>query len=686
MGRKRKSGNSDDGSKFLDSILTKLISRLAVSLIVIVVFLTLVQCTIKKPESPQWTTNFVLPVINKTYDMEELIRRLDQDGIAMDSSGNITYTITQELDTVTVSSDYLTTPNLSYAFGKKLDTVSISTPTILPVEITIATITGISAQTAEDTVTIGQQSFDINVALPVATSYTSATIYSGSANVNLHNNLGAALDTVQLQLWDITYNNLLAADTFILVLPSGSSATIPINLGGKTISNRFRAIAHCHTSGGFITQASTRGVSCELDFVGSVIVTAATAQIPALSRSFSDQVDLLESDRLDTANIASGNLIISISNQTNLNVNVDVTIPDIYSGVTPLTISPNILPRQTANINIDLAGYNIIPSDLTVPQTMDIDAVVNVPATAPSHVSVIQSDSFYVAATLSALTFNSISGYFNDVVASFDGISESIDIPTGFDSISMTSAILTLDISNGIDLPGDLNIQVDGSNGKNLNLTGAIAASGGLASATSTIVEPSAGNFLSPIPSQFDVSGSVTFATGGYQGRIESNDFISASVTLISPLEVIIQPSSANTDIEKTEIDQEDIDVITDHVVEARFVYSIVSHLPIGAQVDLYFGPDSASLFNNPQLLINALSLPAAPVDIVGLVSDTVSINEQEVFLDSLDIKILENDTLYFASTLNLAGTGGQMVKLTGNDYVSITGRIEVSYHFDGEI
>ncbi|HEX2897805.1 MAG TPA: hypothetical protein VHP63_07130 [candidate division Zixibacteria bacterium] len=685
MGRRDKNGNGDGSSRAIDSILFKLFTRLIVSLVVILVFLTLVQCTIKKPESPVWTTNFVLPLVNKTYDMEEIIRRIDQDGIAMDSMGNITYTITKQLDTVRIGSEHLATPNLTYSFGQVLDTVSISTPIIPPVFVGLSTITGISASTPEDTVTVAQQSFNINSNLPIPSSYTTATIYSGTANVNLFNNLGAALDTVLLELRDLQFGTIIAADSFYNVIPSGTTAAIPVDLSGRTISSRFRVNAYCHTTGGFVTQVSTRGISTELDFVGKVTVTSAVAEIPALSRSFSDQVNLLETDRVDTASIASGNLSISINNASNLNVNVSITLPDFLLGGQPLTLAPNILPRQISNLNINVSGYDIIPSDASVPQTLNINAIAYIPPTAPSHVSVTASDSFAVSASLSGLTFNSVSGYFDSVDASFNGISQTIDVPTGFDSVQFPSAILTLEVTNSIDLPGDLDIQVDGDNGKNLNLAGAISASGALASATSTIVEPSAGDFLSPIPSQFDVSGSVVFANGGYQGRVEANDYISATVTLTSPLEMVIQASQVQTDIEKTKIDQSDIDAVTDHVLEAKFVYNIVSHLPIDAQVDIFFGPDSATLFSSPQLIVNAIQLPAAPTGIGGIVTDTISTGYLEVLLDSIDIKILDNDTLYIASALNLAGTGGQMVKLTGSDYLQISGRVEVNYRFDGE-
>ncbi|MCH8027112.1 MAG: hypothetical protein IID63_03200 [candidate division Zixibacteria bacterium] len=681
----RQRQQDDEDRRATDSFLFKAGSKFFLSTFVIIIFLTLVQCSIKKPEAPTWDTSLVIPVINRTYDMAELIRKLNQDGIEMDSAGNIFFTITQELDTVTISADYLNTPTISYSFSKTLDTFSIVTPNLAPVYTTLATITGISAVTVEDTFTIGAQSFNVLDNLPLITSYSSATIASGLINIYVHNNLGADLDTVIFEFWDVGSNSLLGIDSVFSGIPTGSSTTIPIDLAGKTITNRFQIKAQCHTVGGFVDSASTRGISTELDFVGALVVSGATAEIPSFSRSISSQVDLLESDRIDTANIAGGTLSLTITNSTPLDITIDIAFPDILSGSSPLTISTAILPLSTSNINIDLSGYNIAPTDNTVPQQLNVDATATIQPTAPTKVTVNQNDSFAISVDISGLSFNYVVGFFDSVEVSFAGLTSQINVPTGFDSIQFSAAVLTLEIENGIDLPGNLNIQIDGDNGNSLNLTGSISASGGLSSAISTIIEPSAGSFLSPTPSQIDVSGSIVFAQGGYQGRVEANDFITATVTFVAPLEIVIQPSTIETDIERTEIDTSSIGIITEHVREARFIYNIISHLPLGAQIDIYFGPDSSTLFANPQLLINAITLPAAPVDISGIVTDTISTDYQEIYLDSTDIKILENDTLFIGSRLNLSGTGGQSVKITANDYLSITGRVEVIYKFNGE-
>ncbi|MCK4302519.1 MAG: hypothetical protein KAW91_07080, partial [candidate division Zixibacteria bacterium] len=92
-------------------------------------------------------------------------------------------------------------------------------------------------------------------------------------------------------------------------------------------------------------------------------------------------------------------------------------------------------------------------------------------------------------------------------------------------------------------------------------------------------------------------------------------------------------------------------------------------------------------LFAEPELSIGPLVINAAPTDsITGLVSDTTSTGQQELVLTNEDIRVLENDTLFIGQNLILLGSDGQRVKLTANDYLTITGRFEVEYHFDGEL
>ena len=73
MPRKQKSKRIS----FSDSFLLKYGLKVILSFIVIVVFLTAVQCNIEKPEAPTWNTQMVIPVVNRVYHMDEIIEKID---------------------------------------------------------------------------------------------------------------------------------------------------------------------------------------------------------------------------------------------------------------------------------------------------------------------------------------------------------------------------------------------------------------------------------------------------------------------------------------------------------------------------------------------------------------------------------------------------------------------------------
>ena len=305
------------------------------------------------------------------------------------------------------------------------------------------------------------------------------------------------------------------------------------------------------------------------------------------------------------------------------------------------------------------------------------------PVPARSRLPVTETDSFTVDAALSNLSFSSVTGLFQTVTATFDNINEQIDVPFGFEDIELVNAVLTMEVENAIDLPGSVDILISGDNGKDLTFTGDVSPRGLASSFTTTIVNDTVADFLSPIPSQIQASGTVTFGDGSYEGTITAGDFVFARVNIFSPLEMIINPSQIETDIESEEIDQADIDQITDHFISGRVVYELINHLPIGAHVNVFLGGDSATLFSNPELQFDSIYVRAAPVDASGLVIDTAQTADQEIYLDSVDIRVLENPLLYIGQQIMLDGSGGQMVRMTGNDYITVTGRIEVEYLFD---
>jgi hypothetical protein len=685
MSRKRTSKRTETETPWNERFLFKYGSKMIVGITVILVFLTLVQCSVKKPESPEWNTRFTVPMVNRTYDMEELVEKIDQEAIGIDQDGNITFSISESLDTVKLDADVLATDDLSYGVFEGLGVVSIDPPTIDPVSVSLASITGLASGLPGDQADVNAMSFDLHNTMDPISNFTQATIATGDVVAIVDNNLGVALDTVILDIYDITNGVIVATGVAPAPIAAGQVDSVVIPLAGKTMSNALRVDVHCYTPGGTISSFSSRYISTELIFAGELTVSSAIAAIPALNLGFSEQVQLGETEQIDTATLASGQLTLTITNGTNLGADLSIAIPDLVTDGTPLSIDTTLLPQEQVMIVRNLAGSQLVPGGSSVPQQVNIDVTADAPGSGAQHVAVDQNDSFDVQAEITSLTFGSLTGVFSSTDATFDAESFEIDIPTGFDSLELVSAVLTLDIENGTGLPGYLDIHLIGNNGKQLLITGDIDPGSSDAPVTTTIVNSDIADFINPLPSNIEAGGTVTFGDGVTQSTVTAADFVFSQVAIVAPLELIIHETRIETDIEREEINQEDIDQITDHVIEAGFVYNIVNHLPLGASVEIYIGADSATLYSDPGLTIGPLTIDAAPVDGAGLVTEDAATGYQETILTNEEIRILENEVLFIGQELILHGSGGQSVKLLDSDYITVIGRFEVEYHFDGE-
>ena len=302
-----------------------------------------------------------------------------------------------------------------------------------------------------------------------------------------------------------------------------------------------------------------------------------------------------------------------------------------------------------------------------------------------------EADDFSVVANLTNLQFGSVTGVFEQTDATFDQIVEQVDVPTGFDGFELVSTIIELEIENGVELPGYINLTLSNGAGKTLLVQDSVQA-GASGSSTTTVITVIDSTFLSPIPDSIIFYGSATFGDGVSSGTIGADDFVFARIKITAPIEAVISETNLDTDIESESIDQGDIDLITDHVIEARFIYTITNHLPIGASVQIMFGGDTTTIPNADNQVIpeytiggnGELTIQAAPT-IAGIVpTDSVAtLGEQMIVISNSDLGFLEHDPLFIGTLITLAGSNGQPVKLTNNDYITITGYIELDYHVD---
>ena len=682
MNRRQQRATDISTEGVLESGLFKFGTKLALSLVVMILALTFMQCTVKKPESPTWDTQLTIPLINRTYSMSEIIDKMDQDGITMDADSAIIFSVTEDIDTVTLDADNLATGDMTYQAVQQLGLIDIPAPAMAPVVLPIMMIGGLATYLPGN---IPATSFNIATSIGTISEFSSAGITNGQVWVIVANDLGFEITADSVELWDDTYNRSIGKQSFSNPIDDGSIDSVLYDLSGRTISDNIEARITANTPGGTVLSTSGKEMTISTRFDGDLTVGSATAEIPALNRSFSDAVTLGETDAIYRATLTSGSLQLDIGNQTNLTADIDITFLDLVNGGTPLNIQRTVDPIGSRSVSVDLTGYELTPIDSTLPQDIRVDVVVTVAGTAPQHVTISQTDQFMVDVSLSNLSFGTVTGVFSAVSTTLDPAQHEIDVPQGFDSVRLVTAVLTLHIENSIEMPGNLNLSLLGNNGKSMVITGAISPGTTDSAVTTRLIDSTVADFLSPVPSVITISGSAGFGDGVSEGSIKTGDYIWASIDILAPFEIIIPETSVEPDIESTEIDQDDREAITNHVIEARLVYNVINRMPLGAKVNIYLSGDSATVISDPEVsFVDEIFIVAAPT-IGSIASDTVSTGYQQVVIDSIDLRVLDNDTLYIGTQIVLEDTNGQPVKLTAGDYLTVLGRIEVDYRFDGD-
>ena len=287
-----------------------------------------------------------------------------------------------------------------------------------------------------------------------------------------------------------------------------------------------------------------------------------------------------------------------------------------------------------------------------------------------------------MTAFITGIQFASISGKFNNQAANFSSVQQITDIPQGFDSLEFKTVQLTLEVNNQVDLPGSLDITLNGNNGKSLNFSGNISP---MAISNIFLADSTVASFLSPIPTQITVNGTALMGDSVYLGTIAAGDYVTATLHVYAPLAVVLSDYTFESDVSTETIDSSTARLISDHLIQARLIYSIDNRIPIGGSVNIRIARDSSSLFSNPELSFDSLIIIPALVDSNGFAITIQSSGEQEIFIDSSDVDILSSGQLYIGHEITLLGSNGQTIILNQNDYMTVTGRIEIEYLFDGK-
>lgn len=627
-------------------------------------------CGLQTPESPTWDAQFVMPLIDHSYDMLELVDRLAEDALSYDSLGNIAFSTEQDFDTIAVDAG-LTVPNLSTGFDESLGLIEVTGPEPVAQQLML-----------EDYIPlvlgdVGPATIDAAEPLPALAEIESATIASGTMIVRVTNDFGLPLDTVSVSIIDDVSAFQIGSVTFTGGIPNGQSRSETIDLSGKTISNSLSFESHMYTPGGTLFSLSENRVSVEASFSGAITVESATARVPAQQKDYTQEISFDDDNVIQNAQLKSGTLGIHVTNNTNLSAEVDITITEFRLGGEVFSFTATLLPQQTSVFSEDLSGYTLTPIPGREQPTVQVSTTADINGSGAQAVEVSSTDRFSVDVTANSLEFSSVSGVIQPTTQAIDPITEEVDLPKGFEDVSLPNALMTVDIFSAVNLPGSVSVHLEGDAGQEFDIQSAVNPGTVLNPGQTTILVDNLADFLDPIPSQITITGVAIVGDGQTNGVVTDQDFVYGTVTISSPLIMSIGETQFDSDINEMDTDDlDDEDVDRFNFGQARL--QLTNHLPIGASVVVYLSGDSTTLYNDPAVTIGTHSVGAGFVDLDGLVTSSTT-TEVDIDLTHEDLQVFKNDKVYVGQEISLDGTDGRVVRVLSTDYIDVRGYLTVS-------
>jgi len=630
------------------------------------IFLTLFQCSLRKPTSPTWETDVTVPLICKTYDMVTIIEEVDEPSLCVDSLGQLRFLREVELDTTRME-ELLTFSATSYQIKENVGILRIDTPEPQETEFALSQVY------QGEVGLVPPFDFALSRELDSISNFSTAVLERGRAYILAENHLGLDLDWLKIEVIDDQSSQVIDTMIFSEGLGDGVVDTQEVDLSGKTVSNRVSYAIQAHTPGGSILSLSGKYLKLGFSFCDSLFIREALAQIPEIHLEEVETFEIPPDEVVQRALIKTGSLVLDISNHTSLSSNLEITVPAFSGQGLPVSVNRFVLPGNQVSVEIPLGGYLFQPesgSELSV----HLNAVTE--GTGTEKVWVSWSDSIAVEARLTQLCFSEVTEIVQPTLVEITSMEKEIDLPQGFDAAHMPAASLSLEIANGVSLPGELNVQIQGDAGQTLNLSAKVEGGSPSDPSRIAVIESDLTQFLNPIPSQITVTGDVGFGDGITSTTITQEDFVAGRIVMSSPLELILGSTQIKIDQGQDSLGEDEREIVQERLKNTRMVSKFENHLPLSARVELYL-KTTPEVYTRPDLLIGPVELSAGEIDDAGNVV-TPTFSQNVIQLDKEKLRIFESVPFYIGGKIFLPGTDGKKVKFRASDYIKISSYLEV--------
>ncbi len=625
------------------------------------------QCSIEKPTAPTWNVKLSVPLINLYYDMATLIDKMDEPYLKVDSLGNPGFYFEEDLDTIRLAGK-LSCNSTTLYFKDTLGIIDIHASESKSIVLSAAEFySGPPGIVPPCTAKVESD-------LDTFTSYSQVTVKEAYATLNLSNQLGLDLDWVEINIIDQVLRDTLKTLILPLGIASGDSVNQSIVFNDQSFSNHLGIQLIGSTPGGEIQSLVDKHLFLNFT-IDSLKVIQGTAKVPTFEVLEEKDIPLPTRSLIDSALIKSGNLYLNLQNFTNLSSELHIDFPELVKDGVILSGECHLPAQGYSDLAFVLDRYTYKPGG---GNKINVQTTIWSNGSGDDQVDFNSSDSVSINTLLSEVVFSQIAGVIESTRIKIENITKDLNIPPGFEHAHLTHASLNMKIHNGVDLPANLSVHIQGDQQQQLNLTAQIDAGSPFGTSVTSLYEDHLESLFNPVPKTLTITGDIICGDGQTFGIVREENFFFGRLKVSSPLEMVLDSCQVKLDEDSEEVNDDMKDLIENQVNSSLVVFKIESHLPLDANVRILISRNSESLFSIPDLIVGPVYVPKGELNPDGSVKKSNS-HVGTINLTHSELQVFTGAPFYMAGRIDFPGTDGKTIKSMAADFITITSYLELN-------
>jgi hypothetical protein len=627
------------------------------------VVLFLAGCGLERPQSPQWTVSLELPVADRRIDGEYLAANAGIESLDWRPDSGLVWHIGADLDTVYLN-EHLTLASQRGTFIAAFRQLHLGDGAVTQTTLALADL---HPQPAGF---IAAFSGSTQRQLPAVAAIDSAQVVAGLLRIDIHNQLGIALDSVEVLLTNAGAPVPFATIAVPGPIYSGDSAVGSAPLDGQTITGQWQFRLKFHTPGGTILSADDKYVTVSAHLPDGVRASYARGAIDSAGGRRTDSIRISAEHRLTAAVFHAGTLRINWNNRTPLPVTIRWTSPDLTRNGAPLAQTTLLAAYEDASEQIDLASCHFSSPAASLAR---FDVSVESGGSAGQVISLSAEDGVGCDLTLAGLRMESATGVLAPTTQSVGPLSTQISWKDGLAQTGLDRWELGIVVASSLPLPVVVNGRLTTDTGLDLPFTGTVnaATDGHPAPTRLTIPHPSAP--LQPLPCRVTLAGQLTYGDGATIVSLGESDFAFARIEASAPSHLYVDGVSLKGNPTAVALTSDNFGDRHGRLLQGEVTITTSNRFPLGGALTFSLAADSSTLAGAPALVFGPSELAAAATDDDGYAT-APTISTMTFRVGASDITLFERDTIWFNEAITLHGPGGnQPARISATDVLQLT-------------